>query len=193
MAKILKNKISQYNKIREKLKTGDVVAFQGSDAGALAIQKGTNSNYSHVGLVIRFSDIDRNFILESVVPKGVMLMPLSRKLLYYKGGAWWVPLDDKRPNITDEVRKQIYYAAMQDLGREYDYNLIGGIISKITGLSSRIKDDDFGSFICSELVASTYKIAGIFPKAMVTSETWPVHIVNLPFMGMPIAMIELQK
>ncbi|MCK4249463.1 MAG: hypothetical protein KAX15_06760 [Candidatus Omnitrophica bacterium] len=64
----MKNNISKYKAKRKLMQSGDVIAFQGSDFGARAIQKGTKSKYSHVGLVVRIKEVsvDRIFILESV-------------------------------------------------------------------------------------------------------------------------------
>ena len=102
-----KNSSMKYIKHRHKMQSGDVVAFQGSDSGAKLIQRSTKSIYSHVGLVIRIKDISVNrvFIAESVVPNGVLLVSLRRKIEDYSGKAWWFPLNVK---VTERKRRFIY-------------------------------------------------------------------------------------
>ena len=77
--------IKNYRKYRDKMQNGDVIAFHGEDIGSKVIQRFTKSKYSHVGLVIKLLELDvkRVFIAESILTGGVVLLPLSRKLLNY--------------------------------------------------------------------------------------------------------------
>jgi len=187
------NSLNKYEKVRDLMKTGDVIAFQGNDACAKAIQVGTKSKYSHVGLVVRIKDlaIDRVFIAESIVTAGVVLVPLSRKLEGCSGCAWFFPLKmdiSKLPEYVDEntIRKFFYEWTMSELGKKYDFKLIGAIIRQILA-RQKISKEDQQEYICSEFVATAYKKAGILPKKLSTSLT-PKDICDLTVLGAPIGL-----
>lgn len=161
-----KNDISKYHKHRPELKTGDVIAFQGHDFGAGVIRLGEKlenkkGKYSHVGLVVRINDVahnkDRVFLAESVTSSGVVLLPLSRKLEYYKGNAWWFKLNEDKDD-THNIHETIYGWAMMELGKAYDFKLIGSIATHIL-FKCVLPPTDKQGFICSEFVAAAFKKA----------------------------------
>ena len=169
------------------MQNGDVIAFQGSDPGAKAIQIGTKSKYSHVGLVVRIVEVsvDRVFILESVNPGGVVLVPLRRKLKAYRGKAWWLSLrtDIRKADISSKavdegVRTCIYKWAMGELGKKYDLKMIKSIVKSLFFKSKAPREND-EEYICSELVARAFKEVSILPKRMTTSNITPKDIGDL--------------
>ncbi len=183
--------ISRYLEYRDKLQTGDVIAFQGQDLASRVIRCfEKNSPYSHVGLIIRFNSLgeDRVFIIEAVPDKGVVLLPLSWKLKYCGGKAWWFGLKDQ-PNITAETRNGIYKYVMTQLGKSYDYKDILNIgeetiVHYFLHLPLRIISNNPNSYICSELVAGAYKQCGI-DESLNISETTPADIAKLQIMQPP--------
>lgn len=159
--KIDRNKIPIYTKHRNEFQTGDVVAFQGTDFFAKLIRLGTRSQYSHVGMVIKLpmaGDKFRIFIIEAVTQSGVILVPLSRTLLSYSGKAWWLPLKDE---VAAQHRNAIFQKVMERLGDGYDFGDIANIVVRLLHIAKKLINGNGSSFICSELVASTFKDVGI--------------------------------
>jgi len=179
--KKIKNNIMKYLKYRSRMQNGDVIAFQGSDAGAKLICRSTKSIYSHVGLVVRIKDvsINRVFIAESVVPSGVSLVSLRRKIENYPGRAWWFSL-----NIGGDAkrkRKFIYKWAMSELGKRYDFELIKYIAKNVL-FKSAIPEATKEQYICSEYVATAFDEAHLLPKDISLNLT-PEQIAKLPILG----------
>lgn len=185
------NNLKKYSRIRKRMKSGDIIAFQGMDFTAKAIQTATGGQFSHVGLVVKIADvdIDRVFILESVTPAGVVLLPLSRKLYTYPGKAWWAPLNfhkilnDTPSGLNEEnIRYMIYKWAMRELGKQYDFAMIGSIIKGLL-IKSKTPKEDCQEYICSELVAQAFKRGQILPKNVTTANITPIDIITLPIIG----------
>ena len=156
-----RNKIPIYTKHRNEFQTGDVIAFQGTDFFAKLIRRGTKSQYSHVGMVIKLPMADnkfRIFIIEAVTQSGVVLMPFSRRLLSCSGKVWWLPLKDE---VATHHRNAIFQKVMERLGDGYDFGDIVNIVVRILHIAKKLINGNGSSFICSELVASTFKDVGI--------------------------------
>jgi len=182
------NNLARYKKIRSKIKTGDVIAFQGNDSGAKLIRKFTESEYSHVGLAIHLKDelMDRVFILESVLDAGVVLFPLSKKLRTYKGKAWWCPLNFgikriklKTSKLKMRKRCNIITWGMNEIGKKYDFKHIGRIAKRILTKGKKTKREDYQQYICSELVGAVLKSQGLLPIDIATESMTPKDVVNL--------------
>jgi hypothetical protein len=190
------NNLMKYLKYRPNMQNGDIIAFQGKDYGARLIQWGTKSRFSHVGLVVRIKEvsIDRVFIAESVTKTGVVLLPLSRKLENYPGKAWWSPLalsssnDDKNAgNILERTRNFIYKWAMSELGKSYDFKLIGSIVKNIL-FNKILPQATKEQYICSEYIATAFNEAHLLPEGISTNLT-PEQIIKLPILGEPIDIL----
>lgn len=180
-----RNNLKKYLSIRNKIKTGDVIAFKGTDFGARAILIGTKSNYSHVGLAIRLKDVsfDRVFIVEAV-PFGIVLQPLSFKAIYYPGNVWWVKLNIEDIANEEAIRKKMLVWSMKQLGKPYDVDLIKGIVKNIF-LQAKLPKANQYEFICSELVATAYKKAGLIEKTNLT----PKQIMELNCLSKPVRVV----
>ena len=184
-------RLRRYREYRDEMKTGDVIACQGFDLGARIIRKVTKSLYSHVGLLVRFTEasVDRVFVLESLVEKGVLLWPLSRKLSDYNGKAWWLPLrlTGARGTVTRQkkIRTRILRMAMEQLGKQYDLKAIKYMATKYLLRNKRIPEESHHEFICSELVAYVFDRAALLPPDLKTSDLTPGDITALPCMGEP--------
>ena len=175
--------IKNYRKYRDKMQNGDVIAFHGEDIGSKVIQKFTKSKYSHVGLVIKLLEVDvkRVFIAESIPTGGVVLLPLSRKLLNYDGSAWWLALDTKR-----DMRNKMLKWAMTQLGKKYDFTLIKYIATNIL-LKKKLPQENYHEYICSEFVAAALSYAGILGDK--TTNLIPEDIVRLPVLKEPVSIL----
>ncbi|MBK8109605.1 MAG: hypothetical protein IPK46_04300 [Saprospiraceae bacterium] len=74
-----------YEKIRPFLKTGQIVFCSGSYLFSGAIQKLTNSVWSHVAIIYKDEELGRVLVLEAEPYIGIRLIPLSKYLKDYKG------------------------------------------------------------------------------------------------------------
>lgn len=183
------NDLAIYHDNREPMKTGDVIAFEGTDYGARLIMWGTKSKYSHVGLVVRITDVsaDRVFIAESVTNSGVVLLPLSRKLEGYKGKAWWLALKTDAVENEEDKSTLIYKWAMLELGKKYDFKLIGSLVKNIF-FKCVLPPPNKNEYICSEFVATAFKEVNILPDNLSTELT-PEGIAELPILDKPVELI----
>jgi hypothetical protein len=155
-----------YQKIRDHLKTGQVVFCAGNYFFSNAIQKLTKSTWSHVAIVYKDEELGRVLILEAEPFVGIRLIPLSKYLLDYKG--------KKRPYkgmifITDivpepekkDLNKAISFG-LDELTRPYDNWEIFRIMLRILFRIGRRQKNR--NYICSELVRDCFAKAGVvFP------------------------------
>lgn len=191
-----------YSQYREAMKTGDVIAFSGNSRISKIIKWKTDSQYSHVGIVM---DADAKGgigkavlmvestalcnqpdVLDGKIIKGVQLHFLSNRLDEYDGKAWWLPLKEVLPhyaafNMQQWLRnircENIKYDDFQALGTGAD------IFDWIPGIQN---DRDFSSLFCSELVARALQIAGVVNDNINPSEQTPADIAGMPCFEKPI-------
>lgn len=153
----------RYEKIRDYLKTGQIVFCSGSYTFSGIIQKLTKSTWSHVAVIYKDEELGRVLILEAEPRYGIRLIPLSKYLRDYKG--------TKRPykgqmaiaQLTaplkpEDLNKGISFG-LDELTRPYDNFEIVRIMMRILfHVSKREKNR---SYICSELVRDIFVKAGI--------------------------------
>jgi hypothetical protein len=95
-----------YQKVRDNLKTGDIVFCSGSYTFSGIIQNLTKSVWSHVAVVYKDEELGRVLMLEAEPYVGIRLIPLSTYLYDYKGS--------KRPYKGQMVIARLH----QDLPKE---------------------------------------------------------------------------
>lgn len=153
--------ITPYPDIRASLKSGDLLFTSGDYLVSKAIQKVTDSPWSHVGIIFRLDAIDRLLLLESVEDMGVRFAPLSKYLFDYENGkpyrgravlARCQAVDP--PDITEIARFGI-----DELTRPYDRDEIGKILARVILGKGKIERDR--EYICSELVYECFLKADI--------------------------------
>src|SRR4051812_34187308 len=76
---------SKYDKVRQDIKSGDLLLCSGSKPFSRAIQAATGSIWSHVAFILRLDSIERIMVLESVESIGVRTVPLSSYVRDYNG------------------------------------------------------------------------------------------------------------
>jgi hypothetical protein len=150
--------------LRPKVRSGDLLFASGDYWISKAIQLGTHSPWSHIGIVFRLQEWDRVLLLESVEDVGVRFTSLSKYLNDYENDkpyAGRVALARYRGMTKSSVREMGHFGA-DELTRPYDRWEIAHIILRVLlrmGRSSRNRD-----YICSELVLECFAKAGIhFP------------------------------
>ena len=70
---------------------------------------------------------------------------------------------------------------LRNMGKKYDFKLIGAIIKHIL-TKKKISKEDQQEYICSEFVATAYKKAGVLPRKLSTNLT-PKDICALSMLG----------
>lgn len=95
----------KYAQIRNRIKSGDLLAWQGHGFESRIVRAFTGSSYSHVGVAWKIAG--RVFVLEASL-SGVRIFPLSAK-----GSFYWVPLDGLGWSSAAEA------AAMSPMGERY--------------------------------------------------------------------------
>ena len=165
----------RYSDIRLELKTGDVIAFSGKGLVSNLIKWKTDSDISHVGIVLDTSVENLGkvvFLIESTtlvtIPdaitkelwKGVQIHTLSNRVNTYDGKMWVYPLkyplaEDKKNAMQAWLRKKHYkrtpYDTVQALGSGIDL-----LSDTLTG-----NEQDFSQLFCSELVVKALQIGGV--------------------------------
>jgi hypothetical protein len=154
---------TSYDEVRPRLRSGDLLFTSGDYALSRLIQVGTNSAWSHVGIIIRIKEINRVLLLESVEDMGVRFAPLSKYLEDYDGEPYRGRIVIARMKGL-VVRSLIPGAqfGVDMLTRPYDKEEIARITARIGlgALGIRQKPAKNGTYICSELVYECLKRAG---------------------------------
>ena len=167
--------ITNYDDIRPKLKSGDVVLFRGKGLASRAIlwfcsifSKFKPITFSHIGFIV--TDKNRVLLCESTTltykqtaydgyaRRGVRLVPLSQLLIMYPGEICVRQLSMVKPPVMKK-RLNAYVAA--NLNKPYEKHLTELMGSASNNNWHKGNDDD--SLFCSELVAGLYKIWGLLP------------------------------
>ncbi len=152
-----------YERVRDHLRTGDLVFCSGSYLFSRAIQRFTRSVWSHVGIVYRDDTLQRMFVLESETGIGVRLAPVSKYLRDYHGRRrpyrGQIVVARVQPDVdVERVHKAISFG-LDELTKPYDNSEILRIALRILFRVSRRTRDR--KYICSELVQECYRQAGV--------------------------------
>ena len=152
-----------YEQVRDVLQTGDLVFCSGSYLFSRAIQAFTRSVWSHVAIVYRDEHLQRVFVLESETGIGVRLAPLSKYLRDYHGRRrpyrGQIVVARLHTDIDDAALLRVISTGMDELTKPYDNLEILRISMRILFRVSRRTRDR--KYICSELVESCYRRAGV--------------------------------
>ncbi|MFS9416867.1 MULTISPECIES: YiiX/YebB-like N1pC/P60 family cysteine hydrolase [Citrobacter] len=175
LAQVKAMKVVNYATLRETLKSGDLFFASGDYLVSKAIEKVTDSPWSHVGIVFVLPQIDRVLLLESVEDMGVRLAPLSKYLSDYddigkpyKGRVVLARYD----TLAKSAVEQIAAFGLNELTRPYDKEEIARILARIALGKGKAKKDR--EYICSELVYACFNNAGVNiaynPKGFISPE-----------------------
>jgi hypothetical protein len=140
----------KYTELRSQMQTGDLILFSGNTFVSKCIEFFTNSKISHVGLIIKLSDI---LYCYEVIGSGVRLIDLNYRIktypgiCYYRSVLWFRPLDitDQFLKLREEFKNKKYE---KDI-----FEFIGSAWDKVFGLNKR----DLKYLFCSEMVAEIYQ------------------------------------
>ncbi|WP_417916256.1 hypothetical protein [Candidatus Electronema sp. JC] len=179
-----------YDKARDRMRPGDVIAFGGKGNSSDIIKFATFSDVSHVAVILQTKALNDktgrffNEIIESTTlngAAGVRTTRLSDCLNIYEGEIWWLPLAERiRPYHFDE--EKFYNFLFQQKGKKYDLpQAVKAGIDLLDRLPFSGKDgptlnkEDFSKFFCSELVAAAFEQAGVTGPVN-ASEVTPIDL-----------------
>ncbi len=157
---IRKIQILPYSDLRARLRSGDLLFASGDYLVSKAIQKFTESPWSHVGIVFRLDTIDRVLLLESVEDMGVRFAPVSKYLNDYAEGKPYKGriVLARCASVDRQVVEKLAEFGIDELTRPYDKDEIGKIVARIAlGIGKKQRDREY---ICSELVYECFARAG---------------------------------
>jgi hypothetical protein len=179
--------IMPYEKVREFLQTGHIFFSSGSYLFSGAIQRLTNSVWSHVAIVYKDVQLGRVMVLEAEPRIGIRLIPLSNYLRNYRGKNRPYRGEVVIAKLNQELEPQKLNRAisfgLDELTRPYDNWEIIRIMTRI--LFKRGKKEKNKNYICSELVRDAFAKAGIIFKYYDTyvspQEIWLDNRVELKY------------
>lgn len=161
--------VTNYEQIRNSIKTGDLLFASGNSLMSTMIKGATNSVWSHIAFIVHLVAMDRIMVMESVETVGVRTVPLSNYVRNYNGSGQGYPgrlmLARYQDFPTDSLHN-LSKQAIDLLG--FPYNT-----EEILRIAARIGMHAFGfdkaspevisqkAFICSEYVYICYKSIGI--------------------------------
>jgi len=147
-----------YNDVRLDFKNADILLFKGKSIYSRLMELLTHSEYSHAGIAIWWNE---RLMCMDVVPKGVIVQPLSRKLQDYKGEVDWYA---SKHEISEEDRLKMVTFAQEELGKSYAWWRVAWLAVKLfLGIKLPVKDDPKSpaKLYCAEYAAEIYQSIGL--------------------------------
>ncbi len=174
---------ADYDKIRNEIKVGDIIAFSGKDFFSEIIKFATKSNVSHVGIIYQSTILNStsgdyyNLMIEAVAEDGVRIVNFSQRLKQSKDSSvWWLPLRD---TIRDELKvERMLDWLLRTEHKPYDLpQAIASAIDLLDKLPGGITRniESFERFFCSELAAGAFEEGKIINRIN-ASEVTPIDL-----------------
>lgn len=171
-----------YEKVRDDLETGDIVLFSGKGLFSSIIKLVGCTKWSHVGIVIKFADLDLILVWEStslskvkdaidgVCKSGVQTVLLSERIDSYKGDISVRHLHGTIPIGAIRNLKDLR-ARLKNKPYEKDLSELAG--SALDFGPFDIENEDFSSVFCSELVAEALQTMKVITESLPANEFVP--------------------
>ncbi|WP_304232015.1 YiiX/YebB-like N1pC/P60 family cysteine hydrolase [Jiulongibacter sediminis] len=158
--------LQNYNEIRSELQTGDFLFFSGDHWLSSLIRRRSRSAWSHVGIVIRLEELDRIFLIESVLENGIRMVPMSFVFKDYDGHqkpyagrVGWTRHKEIGQNLT--MQRQIKEFCLDNLTKQYDRAEYYRILWRsFVGLKEIFEDD---KYTCAEFIKAAFELVGVEP------------------------------
>ncbi len=185
-----------YNIIKKKVKTGDLILFNNGRIGYWEVKIATCSTFSHIGMIVKCKHLkssrDNLFIWHSPAQElqglpdtisgdtkeGPQLNPLL-PIIRAAGGTVYIRILHKKKNtfynniLSDDPCDSGLMDFMKGADwKTYEKSTRQLILSTYDGIFGE-NEEDTSSYFCSELVAETYKILGLLPEDIISSEYTP--------------------
>jgi hypothetical protein len=164
-------KESNYDEIRDSIKTGDLLFCSGNYRMSKWIRNSTDSPWSHVAIIFRVDAFNHIMVLESIFGKGVRTVPLSKYLKDYdnKGnpyeGGVVIARHDDFDTLTRNAglgnMKKFTQHAVNMLGYPYDNSgmvrIAYLVIKRFMGFNTNCESKRDKEYICSEYVEECFR------------------------------------
>ena len=180
-------KIRLYRKVRQKMLPGDVIAFSGQGMFSRVVKFATNSNVSHVGIILRtkiqedttgrfFNQIIESTSLDGF--HGVTISQFSKRLRNYIGDIWWLPLT---ASARERFNQKVFFDFMlKQEGKPYDVSqAIKSALDLLESIGITYNKEDFRKFFCSELAAAGLEKSKVLPEINASKVT-PIDLCEFP-------------
>lgn len=181
-----------YDKVRGKMKFGDVISFSGKGRLSNLIKWKTGGDISHVGMVLDTEFIagqKRIVLIESTslvnltdlrtkeLIKGVQQHHLSQRLDIYSGQAYYHELNVE---LSDGQKAAMYSWLFNKHASKTPYDsvqAVGSAFDLLDGMGFE-NDRDFSELFCSEMVCRALQLGEVVSDLINPSEQTPVDVVN---------------
>lgn len=153
-----------YNAVKDSMKTGDVIGWDGRSILHTAIDCFTKGEIGHVSQVIRLSEyegLERRRFHSEATARGILPSLLSTHLKNYEGTVWWYPLKDEWNSKRTEIGERMIAL----MGRGYDY-------TTLFKLAVFHPDVDDRELICSEYIQLTLLGKLVNDKVIYEGKVW---------------------
>jgi hypothetical protein len=148
-----------YSDVRDQIRTGDILLFQGTSWLSRVIRWGSRSDYSHAGFAAWW---DRRLLVFQASGRGAEVLPMSSAVDAYDGQVDWYSL---RPDyrLNREGEDQLVTHAVTLLGRSYSSAGLVDLmwrmaIGRFRGLSDPKASPE--SLFCSQYVSYCFRQVG---------------------------------
>jgi len=178
------SKESYSPELRDKMQPGDIIAFGGKTQFSQLIKWFTNSQVSHVAILLKTRRLDAktdkyyNQIIESTVKEdksGVIVSKLSRAVQHYSGEMWWLPLSE---TVREKLDLEKYFDWLEEQeGKKYDMGQLIPCALDFLGPLTKTQED-YEKLFCSELVVGALKAGGAIPETINSSEVTPKDLMS---------------
>ncbi len=174
--------MAKYEELRGALKTGDIVLFSGNSFISRLIRLATRSDWSHVGMILKFHGYDSIFLWESTGmnnvrdaftgrrTSGVQVTLLSERIARYDGKCAIRRIENFI--ISPEQIGHLNRLRREIKNRPYEQSKKELIKSAIDTFGTANKED-LSSLFCSELVAESWQRLGILSEDKSSNEYLP--------------------
>jgi cell wall-associated NlpC family hydrolase len=151
---------ARYDRVRSRIRSGDILLFQGKTALSRFIRWGSRSTYSHAGMVAWWGR--RLIVLHAVGRRGIEAVPVSSAVEAYDGRVdWWTA----RPELEAQIdRERLLDLAITELGKPYHMAGVLSLAWRMLWGRIRARPDpkaDPEAMFCSQYVSYCYRLAGL--------------------------------
>ncbi|MDU0457618.1 MAG: YiiX/YebB-like N1pC/P60 family cysteine hydrolase [Geobacteraceae bacterium] len=161
----------RYNEIRDQIQSGDILLCSGDYVSSRLTRQANGSCWNHVAFVLRLDSIDWIVVLESIVDKGIRVIPLSEYVKNYegtgKGYRGKLVLGrhaEFSQKVTTDALKRVFKFAFDRFFAPYDEQEVARITARTAGRFLGFKKNEIErkhEYSCSEYVHECYRMLGI--------------------------------
>ena len=161
--------MSDYLKYRDSLKTGDIILFSGKGLLSTGIQIGSACHWSHVGMIIRFTQPDLVLLYQSspltkvhdytqsAPQPGVQINLFSEIHEHYDGD---IAVKQLKGTLTTDMLDKLSTFRQEMKGRPFETSTLEIIKAAYDGPFGK-NQEDLSSIFCSELIAEAFQRMGL--------------------------------